>query len=184
MNPQNSNNEQVQPTVSTSEPVATTQPSPQPTPQSVQDPTAPTPIQKKNKVSKIIIVIVALIVLMVVAGGVIAMLTTSKTVKSAENFVKVLTTKDFEAAYELFSPELKKAQSLEVFKQSFENAPFDSSCTFKIESRQASTSTSSGNTKKITGSINCGGETFPTELTFVGTDDGEKIITYDVKPAE
>lgn len=157
------------------------QPSPTSPQATEQSPYNQPPVKRSKK--KLTMIIVAVFVVLITIGGIVAFTSTSKSVKTANEFTAALTTKDFDTAYNFFSPELKQEQTLEQFKGIFEPAPFDSSCVLKIQTREASTSTSTGSSKKLTGSIQCGNTSYPTELTFITSNGSEKLLSYSVKAA-
>jgi len=148
--------------------------------------TDPDPIAnpKKRNTKKVVLTIVGVFVLLVAAGGIIAYMTTGKTTQTANGFVSAIASKDFEVAYSYFSPSLKQSQSLEAFQQALGPAPFDESCKLEVSSRESNASTDSGVTKKLSGDIKCNDASYPTELEFVDTGEGERISSYSIQPAQ
>lgn len=137
---------------------------------------------KKSK--KTLLIVIGAFLLLVIAGGIFAYVSTSKLTKDAEEFVGAITNKEFNKAYNYLSPQLKATHSLEDLKQALGTAPFNSSCKLEITSRESSASTSAGTTKKLAGDIKCNDASYPIELTFIDTNEGEKINAYNIKPAK
>jgi len=150
-------------------------------PQPPSQPTGAPPIQKKShKVRNIILIVVGVFVVLLAAAASFAYITTQNTSKLANEFIAAVTTKDYKRAYEFFSAELKQAQSYEAFKVSLEDAPLTKECKLNITKR-ASSINSSGHTKKIlTGQLECPQKSYPTEMSFIDTDKGEKLLGYKI----
>ena len=155
------------------------QPQPvQPQPMPMQEPSP----QKKGKGLKIALIAVGVFLLLCVVGGIFAVLSTVQTAKEADAFVAAIVSEDYTAAYDFFAPELKEAQSFEEMQGGLATMGFGDSCELEIESRSTSTGAGERTLNDIKGNIVCGADTFPTELTFVKTDDGQKLWGYDIQP--
>ena len=178
------NNTSIQPPVNQVQPDPAPAPAPTP-PQANEQTTSIQPPVKRSQKKLILIIaaIVAIFVALVVVGVILVFTSTSKSVKAANDFTAAFTKKDLDNAYNFFSPELKQEQTLEQFKTAFGNAPFNDSCILKIQNREASTSTSTGSSTNISGSITCGKTSYPTEYTFITSNGSEKLLSYRIKPA-
>lgn len=146
-------------------------------------PVQPTQPRPRRKL-KLALIAVGVFILILMGGGLIAYTSTKSTVKEANGFISAVVNKDLDSAYAYFGPDLKSKQSIESFKASFTNAPFDDSCELSINSRSTSKSTASGSTKTVEGNIVCGDTEYPTKMTFQDADDGQKLSSYSIDPAK
>jgi hypothetical protein len=164
-------------------PVSATPPPVDPTPPAnTAEPTpavsAPAPKQK-SKLLKVILIITGVTLLLLGAIFVFVLISTLQTGKHAEGFVNELKSSNYEAAYEYFAPELKEAQSFDVFQTQVKTLNLTEECEdLNITERETKTDTEFGTLNKVIGTVKCPDASYKGEFIMGDSDGEEKLYSY------
>lgn len=161
------------------------QPQAQLAPAQPNPPASPTsPSKKKMPKWAIIVLVMVSVGALVVAGVFIALKDNDK---EAQGFLSAIYSSNYSEAYNFFSPQLKKVQSKEVFESSIRNVQksgLDNSCKPSWSNNAVSSSTSTGNTKEIAGTLACSKGSFSVEFRLVQLDGEYKLYSYSIQPRQ
>ncbi len=163
---------------------AQTTPIQQPVPQA---PTPPVEVGKKKlpKWAKILIIVGSIVLIACIGGIIAASAVLKNNDKEVQGFLSDIYSSDYNAAYGYFSPQLKKVQSLDVFEaqvQTLKTAGVDSSCHTDWTTNSVSSSTDTGNTKEIGGTLDCNKGSFSANFKLVKQSDSYKLYSYSIQP--
>lgn len=140
------------------------------------------PQPKKGKLKKLILTVIGAILVLIAAAGLWAYFGTNQAATQAEEFVEDVVSGNYDEAYGQFSPALKKVQSREQFESQAETVGFDESCELKVEGREVSKSTETGDRQVIEGQVECDEESFDAKFTYVDVNSELKLISYFIQP--
>lgn len=107
-------------------------------------------------------------------------LSTSKERTLATQFVSAISNGQMSSAYSQYSDALKEVQDETTFETQIRTLQLDTSCKLEISSIGSATSTSSGASKTISGTVKCDTRTLNT-AEFTYNSDG-KLIQFEIKP--
>ena len=139
------------------------------------------PVKKKSGGKKILIIL-GILVLLGGAGILVAILALKNNDSEVQSFLSAIYDKNYTVAYDYFSPELKRVQSLSAFENGVQTIDLNSNCKTEWTTNSIEASTSSGSHKQIGGTITCDGGTYNAEFKLVKQDGEYKFYSYYIRP--
>ncbi len=143
------------------------------------------PEKKLPKRAKILIIVASIVLVCGIGGIIVAAVVLKNNDKEVQGFLSSIYASNNSAAYDYFSPELKQVQSRDVFESQLQPAKaagLDSSCSTEWTTNSVASSTDSGNTKEVGGTLKCDKASFDANFKLVKRGDSYKLYSYSIQP--
>ena len=144
------------------------------------------PVAKKKMPIWVKLIIGFVIVIILAIGGVLIATTLilKNNDKEVQSFLSSIYSSDYNTAYGNFSSQLKEVQDQDTFKSAIESVKYaglNSDCKTNWTTNSVSSSTNTGNTKEIGGTIDCSDSKFDALFKLVEQNGSYKLYGYSIK---
>lgn len=162
-----------------------TAPVPQPALPQVSTPVAQVVKKKLPKWAKILIIIASICLLIGIVTIIIASIVLKDNDKEVQGFLNAIYSSNYDVAYDYYTTEVKETISQDTFEyqvQTLKAAGIDSSCRTNWTTNSIKSSTTTGSTKEIDGTINCNKGSFSARFILIKQDDNYKLLESFISP--
>lgn len=137
------------------------------------------------KWAKILIIVVSVGLIAGIGGIIAANAVLKNNDKEVQGFLSSIYSSNYSDAYNYFSSQLKEVQSQDIFESqvaTLKTAGVDSTCAAHWTTNSVSSSTDTGNTKELSGTLDCDKGSFNSSFKLVKQDGSYKLYSYSIQP--